>query len=96
MYLKIHRTPSSEVVAVCDDDLLNTTLREGDLCIQINGDFYGTTHATEEEVRAALRHAANANVIGKESVGIAVTMGLISENTCRTICGVPHAFIIAV
>ncbi|WP_067049999.1 DUF424 domain-containing protein [Methanofollis ethanolicus] len=96
MYLKIHRTPSGEVVAVCDDDLLNTTLRDGDLCICINGDFYGTTHATGDDVRAALSHTANANLIGKESVGIAVAMGLVSENTFMTICGVPHALIIAV
>lgn len=96
MYLKIHRTPSGEVVAVCDDDLLNTTLRDGDLCIHINGDFYGTTHATAEDVRAALSHAANANLIGKESVGIAVAMGLIPEKSCMTICGVPHAVIFAV
>ncbi|WP_298666416.1 DUF424 family protein [uncultured Methanofollis sp.] len=96
MYLKIHRTPTGEVVAVCDDDLLNTTLRDGDLCIQINGDFYGTTHATGEEVRAALKNAANANLIGKESVGIAVAMGLVPEASYMTICGVPHAFILAV
>lgn len=96
MYLKIHRTPEGEVVAVCDDDLLDTTLRDGDLCVSIGGDFYGTTHATAEEVRAALRDAANANLLGKESVGIAVEMGLISEKSCMTIGGVPHALIFAV
>ncbi|HQJ39571.1 MAG TPA: DUF424 family protein, partial [Methanoregulaceae archaeon] len=42
MYLKVHRTPAGdEVVAVCDRELLDTRIQQGDLEIHISGDFYG-------------------------------------------------------
>jgi len=47
MYLKVHHTPQGEVVAVCDADLLNTTLSHGDVQIAITGAFYGTEQVTE-------------------------------------------------
>ncbi|MDK2975181.1 MAG: uncharacterized protein PWP08_1552 [Methanofollis sp.] len=96
MYLKVHRTPQGEVVAVCDADLLNTTLSHGDVQIAVTPAFYGTERATEEEVRAALEQACNVNLMGKKAVGIAVSMGLITEEGCLRVGGVPHAIIIAV
>lgn len=96
MYLKVHHTPQGEVVAVCDADLLNTTLSHGDVQIAVTAAFYGTERATEEEVRAALRNACNANLMGKKATGIAIAMGLITEEGCLSVGGVPHALIIAV
>jgi hypothetical protein len=96
MYLKVHHTPQGEVVAVCDADLLNTTLSHGDVRIAITGAFYGTEQATEEEVRAALKNACNANLMGKKATGIAISMGLITEKGCLCVGGVPHALIITV
>ncbi|QSZ66718.1 DUF424 family protein [Methanofollis aquaemaris] len=96
MYLKVHHTREGAVVAVCDEDLLNTTLCHGDVEVAVTEAFYGSTPATEEEVRAALRGACNANLIGEQAVGVAVAMGLISEECCVKIGGVPHALIISV
>ncbi|QYZ78680.1 DUF424 family protein [Methanofollis formosanus] len=93
MYLKVHHTREGAVVAVCDEDLLNTTLCHGDVEIAVTEAFYGSTPATEEEVRAALRGASNANLIGEEAVGVAVAMGLITREGCMTIGNVPHALI---
>ncbi|MDG6256053.1 MAG: DUF424 domain-containing protein [Methanomicrobiaceae archaeon] len=92
MFLKIHRAPGTgEVVAVCDRELLNTTLAEGDLEVCISEKFYGSTPATEEEVRDALHHAENANLIGARTIAIAVDMGLVACDACIMIGDVPHA-----
>jgi hypothetical protein len=96
MYLKVHHTPQGEVVAVCDADLLNTTLNHGDVQIAITGAFYGTEQAPEEEIRAALKNASNANLMGKKATGVAIAMGLITEKGCLSVGGVPHAIIITV
>lgn len=96
MYLKVHHTREGAVVAVCDRDLLNTTLSHGDVEITVTESFYGSTPATEEEVRAALRGACNANLIGEQAVAIAVEMGLISEEGCMKIGRIPHAVIFSV
>ena len=63
----------------------------GDVEVRITGGFYGTERATEEEVSRALAGATNANIIGKRVVALAVTLGLVSEEGCITIGGVPHA-----
>lgn len=95
MYLKVHRTPAGdEVVAVCDSELLNARLQHGEAEIHVSESFYGRNHATDEEVRDALRHAGNINLIGERAVAIAIGMGLIERSGCIRIGSVPHAQII--
>ncbi|MFA5236825.1 MAG: DUF424 domain-containing protein [Methanoregula sp.] len=91
MFLKIHRSPgASDVVAVCDRELLNTTIAEGELKVTVSEWFYGTTRVDEAAVIEALRKGDNANIIGERSVGVAVKLGLISRADCIMIGNVPH------
>jgi hypothetical protein len=92
MYLKVHRNAAGDqVVAVCDRELLNTTISHGDLEVRISGDFYGTSLATPDEVRAALVSAENANLIGERTIALAESLGLINRSGCIMIGDVPHA-----
>jgi hypothetical protein len=92
MFLKIHRSrDTADVVAVCDRELLNTTICHEKLSLTITDSFYGTTPATESEVREALKRAGNINLIGERSVNIAIEMGLIAQSGCMMIGKVPHA-----
>jgi len=92
MYLKVHRSPSGdEVVAVCDRELMNTTIAGKEVEIYISGSFYGTTLVSPDEVRLALSSAANANLIGERTVALAVEMGLVSRSACLMLGDVPHA-----
>ncbi|PKL57389.1 MAG: DUF424 domain-containing protein, partial [Methanomicrobiales archaeon HGW-Methanomicrobiales-5] len=78
-------------VAVCDRELLNTIICHEKFTMNIHDSFYGTTLATEEEVRSALEKAGNINLIGERSVNVAISMGLISLSECIMIGKVPHA-----
>ena len=92
MFLKIHRSPEiGDVVAVCDRELINTTVSQGKMTVQITEAFYGTTPATAAEVEEALSNAGNVNLMGERSVGVAVKMGLITRAGCIMIGAVPHA-----
>jgi uncharacterized protein len=92
MFLKIHRAPRNcEIVAVCDRELINTTITDGDVEVHINEAFYGNRRADEEEVREALKNAENANIMGERAVAIAIELGLISRAGCIMIGSVPHA-----
>ncbi len=92
MFLKIHHSrDKGDVVAVCDRELLNTTLRNGKLSLTVTETFYGCTPATEPEIRGALKNAGNINLIGKRCVGIAIDMGLVTQSGCLMIGDVPHA-----
>jgi hypothetical protein len=97
MYLKVHRAPDgSTVVAVCDHDLLDRKLRQGDLELHVNEYFYGNTPADEGDVTRAIREGDHINLIGEQAVGIAISLGLVERSGCLVIEGVPHAQIIRV
>ena len=92
MFLKVHSSPGAgDIVAVCDRELLNTTISNGELSVQITEWFYGNCPASEDMVRAALKKAGNINLMGKRSVSIAIDMGLITQSGCIMIGEIPHA-----
>ena len=92
MFMKIHRSPEGgDIVAVCDRELINTTLRSETMTVTLYESFYGTTPASEAEVQDALLKAGNINLMGERAVSIAVGMGLVSRSCCIMIGNVPHA-----
>jgi uncharacterized protein len=92
MNMKVHRVRGEgEVVAVCDSDLVNRTLRHGDVDVVISGGFYGDRPVADEEVREALLGACNINLFGRRAVELAKELGLVDEACCLVIDGVPHA-----
>lgn len=92
MFLKIHRSPETgDVVAICDRELLNTKISNNSITVTPTDAFYGNKAATEEEVREALKRAANANLLGERTIRIAIDMGLVTRAGCIMIGSVPHA-----
>jgi len=92
MFLKIHHLPgSADVVAVCDRELLNTTISHEKLTVSVHDSFYGTTPASEDEVRSALEKAGNINLIGERAVNVAIIMGYLTRPECIMIGKIPHA-----
>lgn len=91
MFMKIHRSRESpDVVAVCDRELINTTISGERMTVTVTGAFYGTTPATEEEIRKALQSAGNINLMGERTIRLAVEMGLITKDDCIMIGKIPH------
>ncbi|HUK38940.1 MAG TPA: DUF424 family protein [Methanomicrobiales archaeon] len=91
MFLKVHRTPDGDIVAVCDRELLNRTLRHRDAEVRISDTFYGNTPADEEQVRGALATATSANLFGHRTIAIAIGCGAVDRGCVVLIDGVPHA-----
>jgi len=91
MFLKVHRTPDGEILAVCDRELLNTTLLHREVEVHISEAFYGNTPADEEQVRTALSNAANANLFGRRVVELAIACGAVDRGCVVLVGGVPHA-----
>ena len=91
MFLKVHRTPEGEIVAICDQELLNATLVHRAVEVHLSEEFYGNTPASEERVRAALSTATNANLFGRRTVEIAIACGAVNRGCVVLVGGVPHA-----
>lgn len=95
VYVKIHNSGGSSVLCVCDEDLIGKTLSEGNLVIMVTAKFYQGNTKSEEEVILLMKSASNINILGKDSIAIALKAGVIIEDNIRMIGGVPHAQVIA-
>jgi hypothetical protein len=82
------------VVGICDKELINKTLTEGDLNILISPAFFGNHEASEEEIVSALKDCQNINIFGERCINLAIQHGFLEKESCRMIAGVPHAIIL--
>jgi len=91
MFMKIHRSRESpDVVAVCDRELINTTISGETMKVTVTDAFYGTSPATQDEVRKALKSAGNINLMGERTISFAIDMGIITRDDCIMIGKIPH------
>jgi hypothetical protein len=92
MYLKIHDTQKGRVVAACDESLIGRVLEGGGAYIDLDmyRGFYVGTKAGKEELKQALGTFSSANLVGKETVDVAVSMGLIDKKGVMYINKIPY------
>lgn len=91
MYLKIHKTGSQEVVALCDKDLIGETLKEKNLQLNVSERFYKGEELSEDKIIGIIKSTPNINIVGKKSIKLALRVGIISKESIIKIKGVPHA-----
>ncbi|MDR0438763.1 MAG: DUF424 domain-containing protein [Methanocalculaceae archaeon] len=92
MYLKIHNVLGhGKIIAVCDRELLNTTITCSTCDIIIDHSFYGDIIASDSEVIAAISSSISANLIGKRVCNLAISSGFIDKKSCIMIGDIPHA-----
>lgn len=91
MYIKIHTHGSERIVAACDEDILGKTFRGDGTKITVHEEFYMGEQADEETLIQRLGLATIINLVGNETVAIAVREGFVSEGSVLDIGGVKHA-----
>ncbi len=89
--IRIHANETGSVLAAADAQLLGKTLNEGKISLNVSKTFYHEKMVDENELVEHLNEAGNINLIGEETVKVAVKQGIISQNSARRIAGVPHA-----
>ncbi|MCL5100107.1 MAG: DUF424 family protein [Candidatus Marsarchaeota archaeon] len=94
IYLKLHETNEGRILAMCDESLIDRVLEEGDAYVDIKGyaDFYkGSLVGAKEFSELETAGISSANIVGEESVGLAIGRELIKEENVKKIKGVPYA-----
>ena len=86
-----------EVVAICDSELLGKCFEEDIFQLDVKESFYKGEKKTEQEVLQIMINMksedATFNIVGERSVQTAIKAGLISEDSVRTIQGIPFALV---
>lgn len=91
MYLKKHGSENNLIVALCDEELLGKTLRQGNVVIEISEGFYKGEKVSEKEMIEALECALSANLFGEKVIECAIKCGFVDAECVIMINGVPHA-----
>ena len=90
MCIKIHRDINCSLVAICDQELLNKTFREGKLKLEVTKDFYGGSSCSIGEAVILINNTEQANLVGNKIIKEAVRNKLIDPRAVIYIDGIPH------
>jgi uncharacterized protein len=92
VYLRIHQGGGGRIVAVCDEDLIGRVLEDGATFMDLDRyrGFYVGSKAGAEAVKEALRAFSSANIVGKEAVGVALSMGIAGKEDVMYIKRTPY------
>ncbi|ELZ95177.1 hypothetical protein C440_08872 [Haloferax mucosum ATCC BAA-1512] len=94
MLLRERETPEGLLVSVCDSDCIGETYTDGGVSLDVTEDFYGGDEAEtvdEDTVVESLTRATVANIVGEESVSVAIDAGLVDEAAVLEVGGTLHA-----
>ncbi|HET6405070.1 MAG TPA: DUF424 family protein [Candidatus Thermoplasmatota archaeon] len=89
--MRIHRQGKEVLVAVSDVGLVGRIFREGNMRLHVHEEFYGTDAADATEVVRQLSACTIANLVGVDTVTLAIQHGFVDPENVLDIEGVPHA-----
>ncbi|MFP9192333.1 DUF424 domain-containing protein [Natronosalvus vescus] len=95
MLLVERQTPKGLLVSVCDRDVLGETFdaETGEASLTVSEEFYGdgADAVDDETVVDSLARASVANLVGDETVAVAIEAGFVEEGNVLELEGTRHA-----
>jgi hypothetical protein len=91
MILNERDTDEGLLVSVCDPDIMGETFEDGPVSLTVDEEFYGGDTVSEEEVVDSLARCSVANIVGTDSVDVAVEHGFVDEENVLHVDGTRHA-----
>ncbi len=89
--MKMHSIRGEIVLSAADHDLVGREIRDGKLHLKVAREFYGDVSVSRETYVSSLKMCTIANLVGRETVGIAIEEEIIDPENVIEIGGVPHA-----
>ena len=97
MLIKIHKS-YRYVIAICDSELLGKKFEQGNLQLDLTGEFFKGEEKNEQEsleiIKDAFTEDASFNIVGKKATELALKADIISKEGIKKIQGVPFAFVL--
>ncbi len=84
---------NQSMLNICDAELLGKKIIEGDLTMHISENYYGERFVEKDEAESLLNNSSIINLAGKETVSLALKLGIGSENAVKVVSDVPFLII---
>ena len=83
----------NKMLNICDSELLGKKITQDELNIHISESYYGERFVEKKEATDLLKQSSIINMVGKETVSLALKLGIASENAVKMISDVPFLII---
>lgn len=94
MIVKKHNHDGRLVLAICDEELLNKKISEGDLCLDLSASFFKGEKVEESLVLALIKKAYIVNAVGNKSILLLKKEGFIDEDDVLFVSKTPYSQVI--
>lgn len=92
MLIKKHKSREGRIIlAMCDDSLIRKKFAEGELLIDLTGEFYNGENKSEDDAKKIIHEANAINAVGEKCVEFLLKLGLVDKKRVLKVAGVPHA-----
>jgi len=78
---------------ICDAELLGKKIIQDELTMHISESYYGQRFVEKDEAKTLLKNSSIINIAGKETVSLAIDLGIGSENGIKMVSEVPFLII---
>ena len=90
-YFNLKKEGNNVLLAICDEELLGKTLREGKIVFKISEDFYKGKKISVDQAVSMIENSTIINLIGNECVKKAIENGFVHPEAVLKIEGISHA-----
>ena len=81
------------MVNMSDAELMGRNIIDGELKINISENYYGKQIVEKDEAISLLKSASIMNLVGKETISLAISQGIGSESGVKIISEIPFLII---
>jgi uncharacterized protein len=90
---KVISASGNLMLNICDPELVDKTLQDGNTKIKINPNYYSERDVDEHEAKNLLKKCSSINMVGEKTILLATSLGIGSEKSIRRIEGVPFLIV---
>ncbi len=91
--VRISDYQKNTMLNMCDAELIGKDVVDGELKIHISENYYGKQIVDKAEAISLLSSASMLNLVGKETISLAICLGIGSESGVKIISDVPFLII---
>ena len=81
---KVVSASGNLMLNICDHELVDKTLHDGNTKIKINPNYYAERDVDEHEAKNLLEKCNSINMVGEKTISLATSLGIGSEKSIKT------------
>ncbi len=96
VYVKMHYSGDTAVLAACDEGILGEVLKEGEVILDVSTEFFKGFKTRVDDIQYLLEGVASAMLVGENVVNKAIEAGYIHVDAVLRVGNIPYAYLVKV